>query len=58
MFEDFCKQIIKYPVYFNQFKERIHTLNSACQNIGWGYGYTIDDLAFGLEEAVKNSQNT
>jgi predicted CopG family antitoxin len=58
MFEGFCKQIKKYPVYFNQFEDRIHELQSACQNIGWGYGDVIDDLVFELEDTVKTSQNT
>ena len=57
MFEGFCKQIKKYPVYFNQFENRIHELQSACQNIGWGYGYVINDLAFELEETVQTDQN-
>jgi len=55
MFEGFCKQIKKYPVYFNQFEDRVHELQSACQNIGWGYGDVIDDLAFELEEAIQTN---
>lgn len=58
MFENFCKQIKKYPTYFNQFKDRIHGLQSDSQNIGWGYSDTIDDLAFELEGEMNTSQNT
>lgn len=57
MFEGFCKQVKKYPVYFNQFEDRINEVQSACQNIGWGYGDIIDDLAVELKEAVQTSLN-
>lgn len=55
MFESFCKQINKHPVYFNQFKERIFELRSACKSIGYGYGDVIGDLVFDLEN--ERSEN-
>lgn len=58
MFESFCKQIMKHPIYFKQFKDRIYNLQSACEGIGWGYHDVIDDLTFELEEAMKSSKNT
>lgn len=54
MFESFCKHIIKHPIYFNRFKDRIRDLKSACKGIGWGYRDIIDDVAFELEEAMKD----
>ncbi|MEX0770636.1 MAG: DUF6155 family protein [Balneolaceae bacterium] len=58
MFEDFCKQVTKYPPYFKKFEDRIYELQSDCQNIGWGYSDTINDLVFELEDAIESSQNT
>lgn len=58
MFDSFCKQIKKNPNYFNQFEYRINELQSACNNIGWGYGDVIGDLAFELEETIKTSPGT
>ncbi|MDZ7692121.1 MAG: DUF6155 family protein [Balneolaceae bacterium] len=55
MFESFCNQIKKHPIYFKKFEDRIYELQIACQNIGWGYGDVIDDLAFELEEVIKTS---
>jgi len=52
MFGGFCKQIKEHPIYFERFKDRINELLSDCENIGWGYGYIISDLAFQLEESV------
>lgn len=55
MFGSFCKHIKKHPNYFKQFENRIHELQSACKNIGWGYDDVIDELAFELEETIKTS---
>lgn len=58
MFNSFSKDIIKHPEYFEQFEIRIHELESACQDIGWGYSYAMNDMIFELEEVVKISRNT
>ncbi len=52
MFNSFCEQIRNHPVYYKQFQERIHALQSACQHTGWGYGYAIDELACDLEDSI------
>lgn len=53
MFGNFCKHLKKHPNYYKEFENRINKLQSACKNIGWGYGDVIDDLAFELEETIK-----
>jgi hypothetical protein len=58
MFGSFCDYIEKNPIYFKQFRDRIHELRSVSKGIGWGYGDIIDDLASELKETVTSDENT
>lgn len=58
MFDSFSKEIIKHPAYFNQFKDRIYKLQSASENIGWGYGFVIHDIISELEDAIHSGNKS
>lgn len=54
MLGSFCKQILKHPVNYKRFRDRLINLEAACAGIGWGYHDAVADMIYELMESFDD----
>jgi len=51
-FEDFCNILVKHPLLYEIFRERILNLVRKSRDIGWGYSDSIEELVYYLMKNI------